>query len=58
MGAAICAAWAFGSTFIVFKVVNAVKSMRVSREVEEEGLDVPEFGMVAYPEDSLHATEA
>jgi Amt family ammonium transporter len=58
MGAAICAAWAFGATFIVFKVVNAVKSMRVSREVEEEGLDVPEFGLAAYPEDSLHATEA
>jgi len=58
MGAAICAAWAFGATFVVFKIVNAVKSMRVSREAEEEGLDVPEFGMVAYPEDSLHATEA
>ena len=58
MGAAICAAWAFGATFIVFKVVNAVKSMRVSKEVEEEGLDVPEFGLAAYPEDSLHATEA
>jgi Amt family ammonium transporter len=31
MGAAICAAWAFGATFIVFKVVNAVKSMRIER---------------------------
>jgi Amt family ammonium transporter len=57
MGAAICAAWAFGATFIVFKVVNAVKSMRVSREVEEQGLDVPEFGLPAYPEDALHAAE-
>ncbi len=57
MGAAICAAWAFGATFIVFKVVNAVKSMRVSREVEEQGLDVPEFGLAAYPEDALHAAE-
>lgn len=58
MGAALCAAWAFGATFIVFKIVNAVKSMRVSREVEEQGLDVPEFGMSAYPEDALHAAEA
>jgi Amt family ammonium transporter len=56
MGAAICAAWAFGATFIVFKAVNAFKSMRVSKEVELEGLDVPEFGMVAYPEDAMHAT--
>lgn len=58
MGAAICAAWAFGATFTVFKAVNAVKSMRVSKEVEEEGLDVPEFGLLAYPEEAVHATEA
>ena len=58
MGAAICAAWAFGATFIVFKAVNAVKSMRVSKEVEQEGLDVPEFGLLAYPEDAIHATES
>jgi ammonium transporter, Amt family len=58
MGAAIMAAWAFGATFIVFKTVNAFKSMRVSKEVEEQGLDVPEFGMPAYPEDALHAMEA
>ena len=57
MGSVICAAWAFGATFIVFKIVSAVKSMRVSTEVEEQGLDVPEFGLAAYPEDALHATE-
>jgi Amt family ammonium transporter len=57
MGACICAAWAFGATFIVFKVVNKLKSMRVSEEVEREGLDVPEFGMRGYPEDAIHATE-
>src|SRR5712691_9299699 len=43
MGATICAIWAFGVTFVVFSAVNAVKSMRVSQEVELEGLDVPEF---------------
>jgi len=58
MGAVIVAVWAFGATFIVFKIVNAVKSMRVSKDVEEAGLDVPEFGLAAYPEDALHATEA
>jgi Amt family ammonium transporter len=57
MGAVICAAWAFGATFIEFKGVNAVKSMRVSKEVEREGLDVPEFGLQGYPEDVVHATE-
>jgi ammonium transporter, Amt family len=54
-GATLCALWAFGATFIVFKIVNSVKSMRVSPEVELEGLDVPEFGMEAYPEDAVHA---
>jgi ammonium transporter, Amt family len=57
MGAAIMVVWAFGATFIVFKAVNAFKSMRVSKEVEEQGLDVPEFGLPAYPEDALHAVE-
>jgi hypothetical protein len=33
--------------------VNKVKSMRVAPDVEEEGLDVPEFGMVGYPEDAV-----
>jgi len=58
MGAAICAAWAFGATFAVFKTVDAVRSMRVSEDVEMEGLDLPEFGLLAYPEDTRHATES
>jgi Amt family ammonium transporter len=53
IGATICAVWAFGLTFVVFKAVNAVKSMRVPPESEVEGLDLPEFGMHAYPEDAL-----
>jgi Amt family ammonium transporter len=51
VGATLCAVYAFGLTFVVFKAVNAVRSMRVSPEVELEGLDVPEFGMLAYPEE-------
>jgi Amt family ammonium transporter len=49
-GATLCAVYAFGFTFVAFSLVSAVKSMRVSRESELEGLDVPEFGMEAYPE--------
>ena len=52
-GATLCALYAFGFTFVVFKIVNAAFKMRVSEEVEIEGLDVPEFGMPAYPEESL-----
>src|SRR5262245_31573040 len=58
LGATLCAAWAFGATFAVFKLVNAVKPLRVSSEVELEGLDVPEFGLPAYPEDMVVAGES
>jgi Amt family ammonium transporter len=53
IGAGVNIAWAFGVTFIVFKIVNGTKSLRVSKEVELEGLDVPEFGGLAYPEDVI-----
>jgi Amt family ammonium transporter len=49
-GATLCAVYAFGFTYLVFSAVNAVRSMRVSREVELEGLDLPQFGMEAYPQ--------
>jgi Amt family ammonium transporter len=50
-GATLCAVWAFGATYVVFSVVNKIRAMRVTREVELEGLDVPEFGLPGYPED-------
>ena len=50
-GATLCAVYAFGVTYIVFKVVNAIVPLRVSKDVELEGLDMPEFGMLAYPEE-------
>ncbi len=58
LGAGLNIAWAFGVTFVVFKVVNSIWSMRVSPEVELEGLDMPEFGGVAYPEDALSPVTA
>ena len=57
IGATICAVWAFGGTYVVFTVVNQIKSMRVAPEVEAEGLDEPEFGMLAYPEDGAAEVE-
>ena len=53
MGASLYAVWAFGATFAVFGIVNKVKSMRVAPESEEQGLDVPEFGVPGYPEDAV-----
>ena len=42
--------YAFGFTYVVFKIVNAVVPMRVLAEDELEGLDVPQFGILAYLE--------
>jgi Amt family ammonium transporter len=42
--------WAFGVTYVIFKSASKVMKIRVSPEVEMEGLDVPEFGAKAYPE--------
>jgi len=52
-GASLMAIYAFGFTYVVFRIVNSVRSMRVTKEAELGGLDVPEFGMVAYPEDTV-----
>ncbi len=49
-GATLIALYAFGLTYVVFKIVNRIVPLRVPKEVEVEGLDVPEFGMPAYPE--------
>src|SRR5215468_2898696 len=45
IGATLCVVWAFGTTYVVFKAINGVMSLRVSPEVELAGLDVPEFGI-------------
>jgi Amt family ammonium transporter len=57
-GATLLAVYALGLTYIVFSLVNAWRSMRVTREVELSGLDVPEFGMLAYPEDAVEMLTA
>ena len=48
VGAAVCFAWAFGASYIFFKVLNRFVKMRVSPEVEINGLDIPEMGSVGY----------
>jgi Amt family ammonium transporter len=51
-GATLCAVYAFGATFIFFSVLKQVIKLRVSPEEELEGLDEPQFGLLAYPEDA------
>jgi Amt family ammonium transporter len=47
----ICAAfiWAFGVSFIMFKLIDKTIGLRVSPEEETEGLDFGEHGANAYP---------
>jgi Amt family ammonium transporter len=51
VGATVCAAFAFGLTYAVFSVLNRTSPMRVDPDVEVEGIDLNEFGMLAYPEE-------
>ena len=51
-GATLCAVYAFGVTFAVFTILKSVVELRVSPKVELQGLDEPEFGLLAYPEDA------
>jgi Amt family ammonium transporter len=42
--------WAFGFSYVFFKALNAIIPMRVPAEVELEGLDAEETGVLAYPD--------
>ena len=50
VGALAIAAWAFGTSFLVFKVIDLTVGMRVTPTEEREGLDRSEHGGEAYPE--------
>jgi Amt family ammonium transporter len=50
VGAASIIAWTFGTSFIVFKVIDLTVGMRVSAAEEIVGLDRSEHGGDAYPE--------
>jgi Amt family ammonium transporter len=55
VGAVVAFAWAFGASFVFFKVLDRFVKMRVSPEVELAGLDIPEMGMGGYIPDDLPA---
>jgi Amt family ammonium transporter len=50
VGALAIASWAFGTSFLVFKVIDLTVGMRVTPTEEREGLDRSEHGGDAYPE--------
>jgi Amt family ammonium transporter len=50
IGIGACFAWAFITGLILFKVIDLVIGMRVSKEEEMAGLDFCEHGATAYPD--------
>lgn len=54
VGASVCIVFTFVAFYAFFKVVGLVIGNRVSKEVELEGLDLSEVGVLAYPEFHLH----
>ena len=50
VGLIFAIAWGLGVGLILFKGIDLAMGLRASPEEEEEGLDEPEHGAVAYPE--------
>jgi Amt family ammonium transporter len=50
IGTLTCFVFIFAASWAFFRAMDAVMGMRVSPEVELEGLDVPEMGGHGYPE--------
>jgi Amt family ammonium transporter len=50
--------WAWGIMWLIFKAASQFIKVRVSPEVELQGLDVPEFGVLAYPDFVMASTTA
>jgi ammonium transporter, Amt family len=49
IAAVVVVAWSFGLMYAFFKVQKRVQGIRVTRDEEMIGLDIPEMGVPAYP---------
>jgi len=49
--------WAFGFSYVFFKILDMLMGMRVDPEVEVEGLDLDETGVLAYPGFAISGSE-
>ena len=50
MGILCVGAFVFGTSFVVWYALKLIMGLRVSEEEEFSGMDMPEFGLAAYPE--------
>jgi ammonium transporter, Amt family len=49
--------WGLGVSYVFFKLLDKVWGLRVAPEDELEGLDIPEMGVLAYPDQQMVRTE-
>lgn len=54
---AVLIIWGFGVSYLFFKIIDKVWGLRVNPEDELNGLDIPEMGVLAYPESQLIRSE-
>jgi len=54
---AVLIVWGFGVSLVFFKVLDKVWGLRIAPEDELEGLDLPEMGVLAYPDNVRAASE-
>lgn len=54
---AVLVVWGFGVSYAWFRLLDRVWGLRVSPEIELEGLDLPEMGVLAYPDNSIVRSE-
>lgn len=47
---AVLIVWGFGLSFVFYKLLDKFWGLRVPKEVEMMGLDIPEMGILAYPD--------
>jgi Amt family ammonium transporter len=50
IGIVACIGWAFPVSLVLFQVLKRTIGLRVSAEVEEEGLDHAQHGLHSHPE--------
>ena len=49
--------WGLGVSYVFYKLLDKVWGLRVAPEIELEGLDIPEMGVLAYPDEQKVRSE-
>ena len=57
INAATVLVFGFVMAYVWFKISNLITPIRVPKEIEIEGLDGPEMGVLGYPDFQLHSSQ-